>query len=106
MNEPVELNPDTYGIRGRRGTDIQKVLSDIDTGVAKVVDTLPQKLPGEAMTYREIIASYIRQLTYRELKQIADEITKCSAAAEDDVAQTLDDWAYMVKDEADDTQGN
>ena len=56
-------------------------------------------------TYREQIAHLIRLLTYRELKIISQELIKCANTQEvltepvDGIAQTLDDWAHMVKDE-------
>lgn len=66
-------------------------------------------------TYREQIAHLIRLLTYRELKAIGDELfknispigdntlviseEKTSDITEIDWAQTLDDWAHMVKEE-------
>lgn len=56
------------------------------------------------ITNREAIAILIRNLTYRELMQIATEIEKCTSYT--DIAQTLDDWAHMVKDEDDPYKGH
>lgn len=52
-------------------------------------------------TKRVEIATLIRKLTYRELMQIADELKKCENVNEpfSTMAQSLDDWAHMVKDE-------
>ena len=78
--------PDIYGI-----LDFNKVLVKKDL----------EEVTLEGTTARECIAELIRQLTYRELKQIADEILKCAVGDElgTDAAQTLDNWAHMVKEE-------
>jgi hypothetical protein len=61
----------------------------------------------QSINRRELIAQLFRELTYRELKQIAAEVTSRlertpNADGSDwDVAQTLDDWAHMVKEEDD-----
>jgi hypothetical protein len=89
-HQPDHQQPDFYGI---------KQLSD-DTGMRALVTDLNTV---ETVTTRQHIAGLIRSLTYRELRQIATEIEKPMLDQPEkwDIAQTLDDWAHMVKDETD-----
>lgn len=87
--------PDKFGIR--KVNALTAVADALESEQVK-----PWKDPPQ-LTTREWIAKLIRELTYRELCQISDELRKCDASClnESDVnmAKILDDWAHMVQDE-------
>lgn len=93
---PEDGGPDRYGIK-----DISKEIAAEERLQKQVYASDP--IPVQSR--RQWIATLIRQLTYRELKQIGEEVNKCSAGycsaneIEMDMAQTLDNWAHMVKEE-------
>ena len=107
----MEHPADKYGIKGIRELGHQNALSAVADALekeqVKPQFTAQDQTEPNHLTTRERIAKLIRELTYRELKQIGDELHKNSATIQGDspeegtfdMAQTLDDWAHMVKDE-------
>jgi hypothetical protein len=90
------MGPDAYAPKKRPAT---LEIADL----CQQPDPFKEKdIPIPPISTRQWIAKLIRELTYRELMQISTEIEKCVTLKEDRLdrlAQTLDDWAHMVKEE-------
>jgi|SRR5579862_1386318 len=108
-----DMGPDAYAPKPKKNRtfhekaipdikDLAKELADAEESTRRNLDKALSAIPP--FTTRQWIAKLIRELTYRELMQIGDEIKKCKQhlliePETWNVAQTLDDWAHMVKEE-------
>jgi hypothetical protein len=67
------------------------------------VPPIPKHLDPLQMSTRQWIAKLFRDLTFREMNQIADEMKKCTPDLNSvhamNMAQMFDDWAHTVHEE-------